>query len=875
MRLLEVEVRHWRGLSQSLGPFSPRLNLVLGPNEAGKSRLFQAIQFALFESHKGAAQHKQWLQSWNSNDSPAVRLAFEVEGRQYELHKQFLKGAMARLVGGGETLRAEDAEAQLRSLLGTRASGSRAPRVEELGIWPLLMVAQGESRRGTGEDLNEDGRGRLQERLSREIGIAAISERGQRLMERVHQEYARYYTATGQETTPLRNARKALAQAQAGLEDAQRVHDAREQTVVEVQEARCELASLSARLEIAQREAAQAEQRAAAAQKAGTQLATAQGVLATALVTVTSAEQELARRREADQGLERLSAETTALDARSEALAVRQRELQIDVEAAAQRVTSAEQAFKAAAAAREQVRREGRRSELTERQRDLAAKVADLERIDRELYEAQQLRAREPDIERNTLAQLQRLQDTARSAEAHLRGAAVSVIVTLTQSLAVDGAVHPAGAQLAFDIVENRTLTLGEVARIEVQPGRGTLDALRDAKSAADADLAEALRRCGVATVQEARAAHERVQQITQQIEQLGGQARATWSKSREQLREALLRTEADLERLGPPMAVAGTEEELQQALESAEAALHEARQARDAANGLLGQARSDGVALNGVRADRRAERERLADDLAGRPAADALARQVEDAVQARGRAQQALEQCKREFDDLGGEEAGRDAKRLAVAHQALLAQVHEVRSRVERLTGALHAASGVGTYDALQDAQANLEFARVQLERLERQAGAARRLWDVLSEERKRVVERLTVPVMQRVKPYLVSLFPGRELDMGEALEMVGLRGENLSEPFEALSGGAQEQLALLTRIGLAEVLAGEGTLPLVLDDSLVNTDPERIRQVHRVLFRAADKLQVLVFSCHDVLFDGLGAEQVFRLSGARRVAV
>ena len=128
MRLLEVEVRHWRGLSQSLGPLSPRLNLVLGPNEAGKSRLFQAIQFALFESHKGAAQHKQRLQSWSSNDSPEVRLAFEVEGRQYELHKQFLKGAMARLVGGGATLRAEDAEAQLRSLLGTRASGSRAPR---------------------------------------------------------------------------------------------------------------------------------------------------------------------------------------------------------------------------------------------------------------------------------------------------------------------------------------------------------------------------------------------------------------------------------------------------------------------------------------------------------------------------------------------------------------------------------------------------------------------------------------------------------------------------------------------------------------------------------------------------------------------------
>ena len=79
--------------------------------------------------------------------------------------------------------------------------------------------------------------------------------------------------------------------------------------------------------------------------------------------------------------------------------------------------------------------------------------------------------------------------------------------------------------------------------------------------------------------------------------------------------------------------------------------------------------------------------------------------------------------------------------------------------------------------------------------------------------------------------------------------------------------SGGAQEQLAahklaFLRRLGLAEVLAGEGTLPIVLDDSLVNTDPERIRQIHRVLFRAADRLQVLLLSCHDVLYDRLGAE-------------
>ncbi len=874
MRLLELETRHWRGLSRSLGPLSPRLNLVLGPNEAGKSRLFQAIQFALFESHKGSAQHKQRLQSWSSSDAPSVRLVFEVEGRQYELQKQFLKGAMAQLAGGGATVRAEDAEAELRALLGTRASGSRAPHAEELGIWPLLMVAQGSSRRGTDEDLNEDGRARLQQRLSAEIGVAAVSAKGQQLMGRVQEVYELYYTPTGQETMLLRHARKALAQAQEAQQAAQSAHEAREQTAAELHIAREEMASLSARLENAKREAAEADERAAAARRAGTQSAAADGALNTAVVTAASAEQELKARQQADETLRRLDEERDELDARREALRVRQQALEADAEDAVRRVSSAEQALKAVGVALEQARREDRRRELSERRRELQEKLGELERIDQSLQEAHQQRAREPDIGAEALAQLQRLEEAARTTEAHLHGAAVSVVVTLERASNIDGTPHPAGTRLAFDVIENRTVRLGDLATIEVRPGRGTLDALRDAKTQADADLAIALTRSGVPSVQAARAAYEHIQRITQKIEQLTSQARATWSKPRDGLREDLLRADTELERLGPQTPMTDSAQALDAALATADIEAQSARGARDALNAALTGIRSEIAAQTAVRREKQAERERLAGDWAARPTAEALHRTLQEHIGRRALAQQAAEHCRRAFTDLGGEGAEHDARRLAQSLQSLQGRVQELRDRVQQLTGALHAAIGVGTYDTLQDTQALTESAHVQLTRLERQAGAAKRLWDVLSQERKRVVERLTAPVMQRVRPYLVSLFPGCDLDLGEELGMVGLRSDALSEPFDELSGGAQEQLTLLTRIGLAEVLAGEGTLPLVLDDALVNTDPLRIRQIHRILFRAADRLQLLVFSCHDVLFDGLGAEQVFRLSGSRRAA-
>ena len=207
MRLLEIEVRNWRGLSRKLPGLSPRLNLILGPNESGKSRLFQAIRFALFESYKGAAQHKQLLQSWVSAEAPCVRIVFSEGDVEYELQKQFLKSAMAQLSGGGTIFRGDDAEESLRQITGARPVGSRGAGTADLGIWPLLMVSQGESRKALQEDLNEDGRSRLQDRLSKEIGVAAISGAGQRLMVLAEQEYGRYFTATGQDSKVLRDAR--------------------------------------------------------------------------------------------------------------------------------------------------------------------------------------------------------------------------------------------------------------------------------------------------------------------------------------------------------------------------------------------------------------------------------------------------------------------------------------------------------------------------------------------------------------------------------------------------------------------------------------------------------------------------------------------
>jgi uncharacterized protein YhaN len=87
-------------------------------------------------------------------------------------------------------------------------------------------------------------------------------------------------------------------------------------------------------------------------------------------------------------------------------------------------------------------------------------------------------------------------------------------------------------------------------------------------------------------------------------------------------------------------------------------------------------------------------------------------------------------------------------------------------------------------------------------------------------------------------------------------------------------LSRGTAEQLYLSLRLGLAADFARRGTsLPLVMDDVLVNFDPERARGMAAALREFARHHQVLFFTCHPdtcaLLRDEGGADAVIEIGG------
>ena len=80
-------------------------------------------------------------------------------------------------------------------------------------------------------------------------------------------------------------------------------------------------------------------------------------------------------------------------------------------------------------------------------------------------------------------------------------------------------------------------------------------------------------------------------------------------------------------------------------------------------------------------------------------------------------------------------------------------------------------------------------------------------------------------------------------------------------SENFERLSGGTQEQIAVLVRLAMGALLAERGgNVPIILDDALVCFDDERINMMFDALSRAGKHQQIIVLTCRLRSFAPLG---------------
>jgi uncharacterized protein YhaN len=62
-----------------------------------------------------------------------------------------------------------------------------------------------------------------------------------------------------------------------------------------------------------------------------------------------------------------------------------------------------------------------------------------------------------------------------------------------------------------------------------------------------------------------------------------------------------------------------------------------------------------------------------------------------------------------------------------------------------------------------------------------------------------------------------------------------------------------------MLVMLAAAEVMARGNRLPVILDDPLAHTDAPRRRRALEILQEAAERLQIIVLTCHPEDYTGL----------------
>ena len=901
MHITRIEVRHWRRHDRLvLDGLSDRINLISGPNEAGKSTIAEALRYALFEPSKPIYDARKSIQQRSGSEIPEVDVDLQVEDQPWRIEKRFLKRQLTKLTGpDGRPIEGEDAERKIQELLGIslpdawRVTKDVDPR--HLGLWPILWLRQGELS-GLDGAVTDGVRSKLSELVAREVGSVAAGPMGSRALELVQREHDVFWT--GSANKPTGDYAKSIKDREATVV---RRDQARSQlqnfdaAVRELQGLTDRLSELTPRRRAADEQAEVARGRARQAAERLRELEQHRNQLGELRRTAEDASKLLTQRTKLEADLIRFRADYDKHTGQESGLI---KELERLEQAQLRREGEAHAAQQLAQAAHD---RAERAREMAERAA-LAGRVAEravlLQRIDAMVGDQRQAQASAdaiPDITTRTLNSLREKAAAYRDACVQRDAASTAIVFKAERPLSAtwtaDGEVQKADLQEGGSF-EGRTTSLGElhlsgIGTLRIKAGAGeAADLAASARTAAEA-LEMALRKLHVASVEEAQAlAQARADAVATSrqatialVAALGLDAKSDAEAiasavdalhrevAAEQTRlaaipEALL--EAGDPGLEPDVARSQARTTREQA-ETARASVNDVRNELQAVRDRLASVRAD-VAVHKDRV------QRISDELARMPLEAEIILRREEATRLLGDAVNREADLKAAWEALGGAEAASEADAQANVAKRLQEEVQTARQRRDNLLGQLRASADLDPAATLQEAEAELDRLTERTTALERQARAVRVLREALLTVQRETRSALAAPVRAAIEPYLRRIFPRATLLLGDDdWRLTGLSAGEADEPFDQLSLGAREQFALLVRLGLAEVFAQGRRLPLVLDDPLINADPARRGSMIQALRHASRKLQILLFTCHEAEHDSLAAEKTVVLTGGR----
>ncbi|GGK58788.1 AAA family ATPase [Ornithinimicrobium pekingense] len=897
MRVHRITVRDVKGVRESTVEFPEHgVVVVEGPNEVGKSTVLEAFDKLLDPRLKASSLSKEVkrLQPVGRDVGPYVEAEFTVGGHRVRYAKRWLRQATTTLeilTPVHEQLTGEAAHARVERLLNDSLDRT---------LWGALRLAQ----TGDGSLAPLADSAVLGAALDAAAGSDLHAEGGEQVLEMVEKEFLAYFTRTGRPTGDYRRAMTDHTEAQHGVTEAHRRLDEagrlleRQQSAREAVEAGADVVA-RARTDHAAAQAAQVRAEALAEAHA-----TARALLGQARERSRAIVKDRRHRVELAEQVDRLGEETDLTERRRAEDHTALEQLRPLLEQAEEAVAEADQALERAEDVCDlaradvdhlvQVDQAQALDRLVERVGSTVARLV----AARKAVPARPVGAQEVRRVRELQHRVEVLTAQHEAASARVRVESLGGHVEMARPDAGPGATLSleAGEISEGALTDEVVVTVPGAARVVLEPeadGRSRREELQRvgeqlATLLADAGAADPQELA--ATAEATAAAQGAVRDLTRDLESLLA------GRPAGQLREALdgavpaaLREELDalLEQ-----ARASTRHDddhpLPADVPTARAVAHAAgvdvqscREARRSAVAVHRE-RQQGAALLRARLDRadghleslRRQVERATSELAEARAV------MSDGALDEEQARRATLLAQAEVEEAGARRAlaeadvegvrvrlGEAARRLEEAEEAQEAAT----ATLHALTGQVEMAQSEGRSELYDLAVVALEESERRLASLDRRARAARHLWRTLTEHRDRAHATYALPYTQALEELGRRVYgPGFGVTVDDQLVVRSRTLDGATVPFEELSGGAKEQLGILARLAVARLVDPTQGVPVVIDDALGYTDPDRLVQMGAVLgaSTAGAEVQVILLTCTPDRYAAVPQAQTVRLS-------
>lgn len=850
--------------------FTTGLNIVVEPNETGKSTLLEALRAALFVRHSANTELVRSYVPIGDSVAPRVSVGFTAKGTSWTLEKQFVRSAFAKLNGEGTRRESDAAEEALQELLGFERGNNRGSDPETRGPLGLLWVEQASAL--AVESPNRLVRDSVRGVLEAEVGAVTGGRRFDAIRAKVEADFAALRTSTGR-------SRGALAAAEARVTETAGARQQAEASFRDYEQALTELEAARARLRIVQRDLDDPEQaetrrkleeslrtaetavlRATAAKAEHGRVDEIAKTAAARIEHMDTAEQRVVAAEEA-RTAKRIAAETAR--AVSNDAAREERSLRAELDAARsireRREASLTQArgrsrdFVAASAARRAIDARNSLASLEQRERVLLSEASEA-------------------VDAAALAHVMQLEVAEMQARARFEAGTVKVEFDLVPgvTLRVDGEECQVGS---FDLTGPTRFDIGSAGGLLIRPPAGAGRSLEADAAAAKDELAAALRALGIASHSAGVARNERATAASRELHALRVQIAAACPG------DPTIGLAPGADALRAFVAGLGEEVPIGQApdddIDGLERSVTEARLAEASAAGKheesrseLGRAEAALAAANAELASATREFEASAEQLNRALAhGERAALQDELATAQRERAgkAEALENARANAGAFDTDTIRRRIANLERAAGQAASERLDLTGRVAALEATIARAGPTGPAGRLAEAKEDEQLAIDACERIVHEADTLAALRSALTEAANEASRTFLAPVTRRAAKYIQQLLPGCEITFDDGLGLASVTRAGIDEFCGDLSRGTQEQLAILTRLAFADLLLEDGApISLILDDPLVYSDDVRLDVMTNMLQEASKRMQVILLTCRSHAFRHVEANRI-----------